>query len=198
MENYLKNKLNMWNYRNDNRYSLNVDKMDEFISTYLYAIDVMTKYKKEENKGYCSGLSYQNEFASISLNFGRQTAKTTTAMVILDMVPDAIYICHRNDVANHLRLEFPWLKRNIFGHSEFINKYYSRGTYNHVVVGSNKESHRFVILDEPKYFCTQGQRQGTNKNHCSYPSGLGDYNLLDLIQYAAYQMNAVTIMLGDK
>lgn len=142
--------------------------------------------------------SFQSEFATVCLDMGRQTGKTSAALTLLEQHSDALYVVHNSAAMRAIVSFAPHLKNQVLSISDFVNRFYSRGTYNHVVLGSRIEKYSLIILDEPYFTCTNGQRQYTNKPNCSYFESIDDESVktYDLVSFAAFKMDSLIVKLG--
>ncbi|QQG34083.1 hypothetical protein ZPAH1_orf00321 [Aeromonas phage ZPAH1] len=159
------------------------------------ALCIHSDIKDDQNRLVLPPVEYQQEFACLSIDLGRQTGKTTFIVESLLKNPNSIAIVNKEIWVREYEHIEPSLKGRVFSPSGFINKFYSRGSTEHVVFGRNIPKHDIVFLDEPYFFCTQGQMNYTNREHCTYPSKM---SLKSLILYASYQFGAVNVMVGMK
>ncbi|QMV28771.1 hypothetical protein AP1_0053 [Aeromonas phage AP1] len=142
--------------------------------------------------------AFQQELGTICLDMGRQTGKTSAAIMLLEEHKDALYVVHNHPTIRSILSVAPHLKDQVLSISDFVNRFYSRGTYNHVIHGSRIEKYSMIIIDEPYFTCTNGQRQFTNRNSCSYnlDGGKEINTTYGLISYAAFRMDSLIVKLG--
>lgn len=171
---------------------------DLYEHSYKIALRKRAYYIDKVDKERWAPLSYQNEHMTVSIDMGRVTGKTKFIIDKLLENPKAIVVVIKEvHVREMIKIE-PRIKDQVFSASGFVNRFYSRGMSEHVILGRGIPELEVVFLDEPRFFCTREQRNYTNRGHCTYFYGTEKHTLEDLIQYAAYKTGAVTIMVGMK
>lgn len=169
---------------------------DEYVSIIEKKLELFKNSEYiNKQRTMCSPFSFQQELATVCLDLGRQTGKTSAALMLLEKHQDALFVVPNHPTLRAIISFAPNLKDQILSISDFVNRFYGRGMYSNVVHGRNPEKHSMIILDEPYFTCTNGQRQYTNRDYCSY-FDKDNMTTYDLVSYAAFKMDSLIVKLG--